>query len=151
MRNFRDLNDQVSRGKSFSGYERNALFLNRAGNGFSDVGAILGVDFDDDARAVATIDWDRDGDLDMWVANRTAPQVRLLRNNQTSTNAFCCLSFDREWSNDKPRCDRGTIDALAKIGAIVDNRFGLYTPVTAFSLNHRVGFTLVWARPRISN
>ena len=86
MRNFRDLNDQVSRGKSFSGYERNALFLNRAGNGFSDVGAILGVDFDDDARAVATIDWDRDGDLDMWVANRTAPQVRLLRNNQTSTN-----------------------------------------------------------------
>ena len=37
MRNFRDLNDQVSRGKSFSGYERNALFLNRAGNGFSDI------------------------------------------------------------------------------------------------------------------
>ena len=55
MRNFRDLNDQVSRGKSFSGYERNALFLNRAGNGFSDVGAILGVDFDDDARAVAKV------------------------------------------------------------------------------------------------
>ncbi|MDG1890984.1 MAG: tetratricopeptide repeat protein [Verrucomicrobiota bacterium] len=86
-RNFRDLNDQVSRGKSFSGYERNALFMNRAGRGFSEVGNILNVDFEDDARAVATVDWDRDGDLDMWVANRSAPQVRLLRNNQSSSNA----------------------------------------------------------------
>lgn len=87
MRNFRDLNDQVSRGKSFSGYERNALFLNRTGKGFAEVGAILGVDFEDDARALATVDWDRDGDLDLWVANRTAPQVRLLRNNQSSAQS----------------------------------------------------------------
>jgi tetratricopeptide (TPR) repeat protein len=87
MRNFRDLNDQVSRGKSFSGYERNALFFNRKGKGFAEVGGILGVDFEDDARAIATVDWDRDGDLDLWVANRTAPQVRLLRNNQASTHS----------------------------------------------------------------
>ncbi len=86
MRNFRDLNDQVARGKSFSGYERNALFLNRKGDGFADVGAILGVDYDDDARAVATVDWDRDGNLDMWVANRTAPQLRLLRNGHDEGN-----------------------------------------------------------------
>ena len=84
-RNFRDLNDKVSRGKSFSGYERNALFLNRQGNGFAEVGGLFGVDFDDDARAVAVVDWDRDGDLDLWVTNRTAPQVRLLRNNQPSS------------------------------------------------------------------
>ena len=50
------------------------LFMNRAGRGFSEVGNILNVDFEDDARAVATVDWDRDGDLDMWVANRSAPQ-----------------------------------------------------------------------------
>lgn len=87
LRNFRDLNDQVSRGKSFSGYERNSLFLNRSGEGFTDVGSILGVDFDDDARAVAVVDWDRDGDLDMWVANRSAPQLRLLLNHQPDQNA----------------------------------------------------------------
>ena len=87
-RNFRDLNRKVSQGKSFSGYERNALFLNMKGSGFADVGALLGVDFEDDARAVAVVDWDRDGDLDMWVTNRTAPQVRLLRNNHPSANAF---------------------------------------------------------------
>ncbi|MDG2124296.1 MAG: ASPIC/UnbV domain-containing protein, partial [Verrucomicrobiales bacterium] len=81
-RNFRDLNDKVAQGKSFSGYERNPLFLNLKGQGFSEAGSLMGIDFDDDARAVAVVDWDRDGDLDLWVTNRTAPQVRLLENNQ---------------------------------------------------------------------
>ncbi|MDC0302794.1 tetratricopeptide repeat protein, partial [bacterium] len=58
----------------------------RNGKGFTDVGGLLGVDFDDDARAVAMVDWDRDGDLDMWITNRTAPQVRLLKNNHPSAN-----------------------------------------------------------------
>ncbi|MFT6861517.1 MAG: tetratricopeptide (TPR) repeat protein/thiol-disulfide isomerase/thioredoxin [Akkermansiaceae bacterium] len=79
-RNFRELNDLLSRGKSFSGRERNALFLNLKGEGFAEVGGLLGVDFTDDARAVATMDWDQDGDLDLWVTNRNAPQLRLLRN-----------------------------------------------------------------------
>lgn len=80
-RNFRELNDLLSSGKSFSGRERNPLFLNLKGEGFAEVGGLLGVDFDDDARAVATMDWDGDGDLDLWVTNRNAPQIRLLRNN----------------------------------------------------------------------
>ncbi len=90
-RNFRDLNDKISRGKSFSGYERNALFLTQKGKGFAEVAGLLGVDFDDDARSVAVVDWDQDGDLDLWVANRTAPQVRLLRNNQPSINSFVAI------------------------------------------------------------
>ena len=81
----------VSQGKSFSGYDRNPFFLNPGGNGFADVGGILGVDFEDDARAVASVDWDRDGDLDLWVTNRTAPRVRLLRNNHPSSNAFLAI------------------------------------------------------------
>ncbi|MEZ5329611.1 MAG: tetratricopeptide repeat protein [Verrucomicrobiales bacterium] len=86
-RNFRDLNEKVSRGKSFSGYERNPMFLNLGGKGFAEVAGLLGVDYNDDSRAVAVVDWDRDGDLDMWVTNRTAPRVRLLRNSQPSTNS----------------------------------------------------------------
>lgn len=85
-RNFRDLNDLVSRGKSFSGYERNPLFLNLKGQGFSETAALLGVDYNDDSRAVAVTDWDHDGDLDMWVTNRTAPRIRLLKNNFPRTN-----------------------------------------------------------------
>jgi len=90
-RNFRDLNRKISQGKSFSGYERNALFLNLKGQGFADVASLLGVDYDDDARAVATVDWDRDGDLDLWVTNRTAPRIRLLSNTQSSPNGFVAL------------------------------------------------------------
>ncbi len=85
-RNFRDLNRLISEGNSFSGYERNPLFLNLGGKGFANVAGLLGVDFDDDARAVAMVDWDRDGDLDIWVTNRTSPRVRLLRNNQPREN-----------------------------------------------------------------
>lgn len=90
-RNVRELNDLVSRGKSFSGYERNPLFLNLKGKRFADVGGLLGVDFTDDSRAIAVVDWDRDGDLDMWVTNRTAPQVRLLQNNQPVEDSFVAI------------------------------------------------------------
>ena len=90
-RNFRDLNRLVSQGKSFSGYERNPFFLNLKGHGFADIGGLVGIDYDDDARAVAVQDWDRDGDLDLWVTNRTAPQVRLLQNNQPATKASVAI------------------------------------------------------------
>ena len=90
-RSFREINQKVSQGKSFSGYERNSLFLNLEGKRFTDVAGLFDVDFDDDARAVATVDWDRDGDLDLWITNRTAPQVRLLKNNATSTNSFLAI------------------------------------------------------------
>jgi tetratricopeptide (TPR) repeat protein len=90
-RNFRTLNRLISQGKSFSGYERNILLLNLHGQGFADVGGLLGADFDDDARAVATVDWDRNGTLDLWVTNRTAPRVRLLRNNAGTANRFLAV------------------------------------------------------------
>ena len=90
-RNFREINRKISQGKSFSGYERNSLFLNLEGKGFTDVAGLVGANFDDDARAVATVDWDRDGDLDIWVTNRTAPQIRLLKNNQPSTNSYLAI------------------------------------------------------------
>ena len=44
------------------------------------VSAATGLDFLDDGRALAVVDWDGDGDLDIWLASRTGPRLRLMRN-----------------------------------------------------------------------
>ncbi|MEE3179012.1 MAG: hypothetical protein VX317_04960, partial [Verrucomicrobiota bacterium] len=71
----------INAGRSFSGQERNCIFLNpgssQAARGrFADVSSVTGLDFDDDARALSPVDWDHDGDLDLWISNRNAPRLR---------------------------------------------------------------------------
>lgn len=73
-------------GNSWSGSEVNRTFLNTGGGRFADASYISGLGFDDDGRALAVTDWDGDGDLDLWAHNRTAPRLRLLRNNTTPAN-----------------------------------------------------------------
>ena len=83
---WRALNRLLHEDRSFSGHERNCAFLNTGGTtaSFADVSAVTGFDFADDGRGLASADWDFDGDLDVWITNRTAPRVRFLRNNTPS-------------------------------------------------------------------
>lgn len=81
------MSDLLFSGKSLSGRERNSLFLN-VGNRrdgmpgkFANASFLSGFGLDDDTRGVAMVDWDQDGDLDVWLTNRTAPRLRLLRND----------------------------------------------------------------------
>jgi Flp pilus assembly protein TadD len=69
-------------GRSLSGRERSVLFFNIADpdRRFSDVSAISGLDQDGDGRGLALTDWDADGDLDVWISNRTAPTVQVFEN-----------------------------------------------------------------------
>ena len=75
------LNRLIREGGSWSGRETNCAYLNLGDGSFADVSRTTGLDFMDDGRAFATVDWDHDGDLDLWVVNRTAPQVRFMRND----------------------------------------------------------------------
>ena len=66
------LNRQTDEGVSWSGNERNVVFLNLGCQpapgsppDFADVSALSGFDFPDDARALASIDWDFDGDVNL--------------------------------------------------------------------------------------
>lgn len=86
-------------GKSFSGRERHCAFLNTGDGTFANVSAVSGLDFADDGRAVAYVDWDRDGDLDLWFANRTGPQLRYLRNDTPSDHRFLSLRLRGTRSN----------------------------------------------------
>ncbi|MFT7443317.1 MAG: hypothetical protein ACI9AF_000212, partial [Granulosicoccus sp.] len=98
-RHLKRLNELISDGGSLSGHERNCAFLNVEGGKFATVSAVSGLDFSDDARSPVSIDWDRDGDLDLWVANRTAPQLRFLRNDTQESNHFVSLRLRGTTSN----------------------------------------------------
>ncbi|MFP6875478.1 MAG: tetratricopeptide repeat protein [Roseibacillus sp.] len=94
-----EINELLDSGASLSGHERNCLFLNTGGGHFATASATSGFDFYDDARAVARSDWDHDGDVDLWFANRTAPRLRFLRNNGKRAAHFVALRLRGTSSN----------------------------------------------------
>lgn len=93
------LNQLIRSGESLSGNERNCLFLNMEGRNFANASAVTGFDFLDDGRAIAKCDWDADGDLDLWIANRSAPQVRYLENTIGSNHHFVAFRLQGTTSN----------------------------------------------------
>jgi tetratricopeptide (TPR) repeat protein len=76
--------DLVESGHNWSGNERNVAFLNTRDGRFAGVSALTGFDSPADGRGMALVDWDHDGDLDLWITQRTAPRLRFLRNDNHS-------------------------------------------------------------------
>jgi tetratricopeptide (TPR) repeat protein/peroxiredoxin len=74
-------NRLLRQGHSFSGHESNCVYLNCRNQQFANVSSVTGLDFTDDGRALVVTDWDQDGDLDVWLGNRTGPRLRLMRNS----------------------------------------------------------------------
>jgi len=64
---------------SFSGKERNRLFLQTEDN-FDDVSLVSGADLIEDCRGFAWLDFDHDGWLDLAITSPMSPRFRLLRN-----------------------------------------------------------------------
>ena len=81
LRGWSQLRELLDSGASWSGHERNCVFLNLGNSRYADVSALSGCDFADDGRCVIPSDWDGDGDLDLLLRNRNGPQLRLLRND----------------------------------------------------------------------
>ena len=108
------LNSMLKSGRSLSGHERNCAFLNTGDTSgtkkFADISAAAGIDFDDDGRVVAPSDWDQDGDLVFWIANRTGPQARFMRNNTDGSNHWVQFKL------------RGTTTNRDAIGARIELR-----------------------------
>lgn len=95
-------------GRSFSGHERNCVYLNTGKARFANVSEITGLSMDDDGRSICVVDWDHDGDLDLWYTNRTAPRLRLMRNETRGGQHLSLLLEGRT-------CNRNAIGARVRV------------------------------------
>ncbi len=91
-------NDQnrliFQQGFSFSGYERDALFLNREGKKFLDISGVSGIDSITDGRAAVFADFDNDGDLDVFLTTIQGPGHLLFRNNVGQANHWLRIALE---------------------------------------------------------
>ena len=115
LKNFDALGAMIARGRSFSGRERHCCFVNTGDGRFSDVSAATGFDLIDDGRAVALVDWDNDGDQDLWITNRTAPRLRLLRNDFPANHHYLTLQLEGR------TCNRDAIGARVEVHLDADH------------------------------
>ena len=81
-------------GFSFSGYERNHLFLNLEGKRFKDISGVSGLDSLLDGRAAVTADFDNDGDQDILVTTIQGEGHLLFRNNVGQNNNFIRITLE---------------------------------------------------------
>lgn len=82
-----DQNDLIfGQGFSFSGYERDPLFLNNKGKKFQDISGVSGIDSITDGRAAVFADFDNDGDYDVFLTTIQGQSHLLFRNNVGQDN-----------------------------------------------------------------
>ncbi|MEK6677403.1 MAG: ASPIC/UnbV domain-containing protein [Planctomycetota bacterium] len=101
----------MHQGYSWSGHERKCCYLNLGDSTFANISATSGLDFDDDGRAMAVCDWDQDGDLDVWLKNRTGPQLRFMRNDGPAEQRFLDIQLVGK------SCNRDAIGAVVELHA----------------------------------
>jgi peroxiredoxin len=104
----------VDQGLSWSGREKDHLFLNLGDGTFAELSGISGADSIGDGRSLARVDWDDDGRLDLFFKSRTSPRVSLYLNT---------LASDGHWATFRltgTRCNRDAIGARVEL--IVDGK-----------------------------
>jgi tetratricopeptide (TPR) repeat protein len=74
------VNELIRADATWSGYERNVLYLNNSDGTFSDISGAAGMDFLEDSRTFVFADFDHDGRVEIVLKNRSAPQLRYLKN-----------------------------------------------------------------------
>ncbi|HEX8265551.1 MAG TPA: redoxin family protein [Pyrinomonadaceae bacterium] len=81
-------------GFSFSGYERDPLYLNLGGKKFTDISGVSGIDSISDGRAGVFADFDNDGDLDVFSTTIQGQSHLLFRNNVGQDGNFLRIALE---------------------------------------------------------
>lgn len=74
------INELIRSDGTWAGYQRNTFYANNRDGTFAEAAGAVGLDFIDDSRAFALADFDHDGRLEIFLKNRSGPQLRILRN-----------------------------------------------------------------------
>jgi tetratricopeptide (TPR) repeat protein len=74
------INELIRSDGTWSGFERNVLYLNNGDGTFLDVSGIVGLDCMEDSRTFVLSDFDHDGRQEMMLKNRNGPQLRFYKN-----------------------------------------------------------------------
>ncbi|HEY6292344.1 MAG TPA: tetratricopeptide repeat protein [Terriglobia bacterium] len=106
------INELIRSDFTWAGGQRNVLYLNNGDGSFSEVSGAAGLDFPDDSRAFALTDFDHDGTLELFLKNRTGPQIRVLRNLMPNAGTSIAVRL------------RGTKSNRDAVGAAVTVEFG---------------------------
>jgi Flp pilus assembly protein TadD/peroxiredoxin len=78
QRGWNAINELTRSDGTWGGYQRNVFYLNNHDGTFTSCAGALGLDFPDDSQAFALADYDHDGRIEVFLTNRTGPQLRLL-------------------------------------------------------------------------
>jgi hypothetical protein len=81
-------------GFSFSGYERDPLYLNLGNKKFTDISGVSGIDSITDGRAGVFADFDNDGDLDVFSTTIQNQAHLLFRNNVGQDNNYLRIALE---------------------------------------------------------
>ena len=107
-----EMGRKVLQGRSWSGRERHCAFLNTGGPRFATVSHVSGIDLPEDGRGMAVVDWDHDGDQDLWISHRTAPRIRFMRNESPGGHHHVALRLQ------SPTANRDAIGARVRLFAV---------------------------------
>jgi len=101
----------IEQGLSWSGREKDHLFLNLGDGSFAELSALSAADNPGDARGISVVDWDDDGRLDVFLKSRTEPRVCFYRNQLGKSGHYLVLDLQGV------RCNRDAIGARVEVHA----------------------------------
>ena len=96
-------------GLSFSGYERDHLYLSLGSGQFVEISGVSGMDSLTDGRGAVFADLDNDGDLDVFLTAIQGKAHLLFRNNVGSENSFVRVALEGRQSG------RDAIGAIVRV------------------------------------
>jgi tetratricopeptide (TPR) repeat protein len=93
------INELIRSDGTWAGYQRNNFYANNRDGTFSEVAGAIGLDCIEDSRTFALADFDHDGRLEVFLKNRSGPQLRILHNAMEDLGASIAFRLRGHKSN----------------------------------------------------